>query len=62
MITDQTTVASKFINYFVNIAKNLLKNIGESNKKFQDFLKNPSDNRFFINETDPIEVSHLLDK
>ena len=62
MITDQTTVASKFINYFVNIAKNLLKNIGESNKKFQDFLKNPNDNRFFINETDPIEVSHLLDK
>ena len=61
MITDQTTVASKFINYFVNIAKNLLKNIGESNKKFQDFLKNPNDNRFFINETGPIEVSHLLD-
>ena len=62
MITDQTTVASKFINYFVNIAKNLLKNIGESNKKFQDFLKNPNDNRFFINKTDPIEVTHLLDK
>ena len=35
------TVASKFNNYFVNAVKNLLKDIGQSNNKFQDFLKNP---------------------
>ena len=28
------TVASKFNNYFVNAAKNLLKDIGQSNNKF----------------------------
>ena len=55
MITDQKTVASKFNNYFVNIAKNILKDIGESNNKFQDYLKYPI-------ETDPMEVSDLLEK
>ena len=55
-------MASKFNNYFVNIAKNFLKDIGESNKKFQDYLKNPNEHNFFINETDPVEVSDLLEK
>ena len=36
MITDQKTVASKFKNYFVKIAKNLLKGLGELNNKFQN--------------------------
>ena len=62
MIADQKTVASKFKNYFANVAKNLLKDIGESNNKFQDFLKNPNEHSFSINETDPIEVYDLLDK
>ena len=60
MITDQKTMASKFQNYFVNVAKNLLANIGESNNKFQAFLKNSNIHNLFINETD--HVSHLLDK
>ena len=62
MITDQETVASKFNNYFVNVAENLLKHIGESNDKFHDFLKNPDGQSFFINETDPVGVFDLLDK
>ena len=62
MITDQKAVANKFSNCFVNIAKNLLKDIGESNNKFKDYLKNPNEHSFFINETDPIEVSDLLEK
>ena len=35
MITDQKTVASKFNNYLVNIAKNLLKDIGERIANFR---------------------------
>ena len=38
-------------NYFVNVAKNLLKDIGVSNSKSQDFLKNPNEHSFFISET-----------
>ena len=55
-------MANKFNNYTVNVAKNLLKYIGKSNSKFPDFLKNPNEHSFFINETDPIEVSDLLHK
>ena len=47
MITDQKTVANKFNNHFVNVAKNLLKDIGESNNKFQDFLKNSNKQSFY---------------
>ena len=50
MITDQKTVANKFNNHFVNVAKNLLKDIGESNNKFQDFLKNSNKHSLFISE------------
>ena len=46
MITDQKTVANKFNNYTVNVAKNLLKYIGKSNNKFPDFLKNPNEHSF----------------
>ena len=60
MITDQKTVASKFNNYFVNVAKNLIKDIRKSNNKFQDYLKIQTSTVFFINKTDPIEVSDLL--
>ena len=62
MITDQKTVASKFNNYFVYVTKNLFKDIGEQNNKFQDYLKNPNEHSFFINETDPTEESDLLEK
>ena len=64
MVTAQPkeTVASKFKNYFVNVAKNLLKDIADLNKKLQDFLNNANKHNFFINETDLIEVPDLLGK
>ena len=64
MVTAQPkeTVASKFKNYFVNVAKHLLKDIADLNKKLQDFLNNANKHSFFINEADLIEVSDLLDK
>ena len=34
-------ISSKFNNYFVNVAQNLLRELGEANNKFQDFLKDP---------------------
>ena len=47
MITAHKTVASKFNNYFANVAKNLLKDIAESNKALGDFLNNPDKHSFF---------------
>ena len=53
-------MASKLNNYFLNVAKNLLKDTGESHNEF--LLKIQMSTIFFINETDPIEASDLLDK
>ena len=43
-----------------NNAKNLLKNMGETNNKFQDYLKNPNKHNLFMKETDAKEVNKCL--
>ena len=44
---------------FSYTAKTLMENIGKSNNNFQDFLKNPNEYSFFINESIPEEIMHL---
>ena len=39
---NQKVVSNKFNNYFVNVAQNLLRELGEPNNKFQDYLKDPN--------------------
>ena len=60
LVTDAKVVANKFNNYFVNDAKNLLKDMGESNNQYQDYLKNPSEHSFFLKEIETIETLKLL--
>ena len=59
MICNQKVVSNKFNNYFVNVAHNLLRELGEPNNKFQDYLKDPNTYSFF-KETTPAEVQQLL--
>ena len=61
IITDQEIVAKKFNSYFVNFAHNLLKGLGETNYKFQDYVKNPNENSLFFKKIDPGEVKKLLE-
>ena len=42
------------------MAQNLLKNLSETNNKFQDYLKNPNEHIMFLKETDPDEVYKIL--
>ena len=43
IICNQKVVSNKFNNYFVNVAhNNLLRELGEPNNKFQDYLKDPN--------------------
>ena len=49
-ISDQKLVANKFNTYFTNIAQNLLKDLGKTNNKYQDYLKNPSEHSFLPKE------------
>ena len=59
-ICNQKGVSNKFNNYFVNVAHNLLRELGEPNNKFQDYLKDPNTHSFFLKETTPAEVQKLL--
>ena len=36
IICNQKVVSNKFNNYFINVAQNLLRELGEPNNKFQD--------------------------
>ena len=42
-ISDQKLVGNKFNTYFTNVTQNLLKDLGKTNNKYQDYLKNPSE-------------------
>ena len=42
-ISDQKLAGNKFNTYFSNVAQNLLKDLGKTNNKYQDYLKNPSE-------------------
>ena len=58
--TDQTKVANSFNKYFVNVAKNLLRDIGNPSTKPQDYLKNPNKHSIFLKEVDQGELSVIL--
>ena len=60
MITNQKTISNRFNNYYINVAQNLIKEMGESNTEFQDYLKNPNEHSFFLNETTPDEIDKHL--
>ena len=60
IICNQKIVSNKFNNYFVNVAHNLLRELGEPSNKFQDYLKDPNTHSFFLKEAAPAEVQKLL--
>ena len=59
-IPNHKTNTEKSNDYFTNNAKNLLKNMGEANNKFQDYLKNPNKHNLFMKETDAEEANKYL--
>ena len=55
--SNNMSVAIDFNNYFINVAQNLLKDLGDTNNQFQDYLKNEHN---FLKETEPQEVFKIL--
>lgn len=49
-------VSNKFNNYFVTVAQNLLWELGESNDKFQDYIKDINAHSFSLKKTALTEV------
>ena len=60
ILTDQKTVANRFNKFYSNVADNLLKKLGESPTKYQDYLHNPNEHSIFFTETDPGEVAKII--
>ena len=60
IICNQKVISSKFNNYFVNVAHNLLRELGGPSNKFQGYLKDPNTHSFFVMETTSAEVQILL--
>ena len=56
VITDQKRVANSFNHFYTNVADNLLMKIGNTTTKYQDYLKNPNEHSFYMNEVDFGEV------
>ena len=61
-INYQKLVVNKFNTYFTDITRNLLNNLGKTNNKHQDCLKNPSEHSFFLSEVTPDEIFQLIQK
>ena len=62
IITDQKQVANRFNKFYTTVANNLLKDLGKSPTKFQDYLWNPNEHSIFFAETDPGEISNIISK
>ena len=60
IITNQKTISNRFNNYYINVAQNLIQEMGELNTEFQDYLKNPNKHCFFLNKTTPDEIDKYL--
>ena len=60
VITDQKRVANSFNHFYTNVADNLLLKIGNTTTKYQDYLKNPNEHSFYMNEVDFGEVYKIL--
>ena len=56
IITDPKQVANQFNNYFVTVAEKLTEKIGQTNNKYQDYLKNPNEHSMHRTEIESDEI------
>ena len=55
-------MANQFNNYLVTIAEKLTKKTGETNNKYQDYLKNPNEQSMYLTVIQPDEIKTQLKK
>ena len=56
IVTDSKVIANEFNNFFNSIASNIDSKIIQTKTNFQDTLKNPNENSFFIYPTTKEEI------
>ncbi len=60
MVNNQKTVANHFNQFFTGVAQNLVNRLGNTSKKFTDYLPNRQSNSLFINPVSEFEVSDQI--
>ena len=55
-------MANTFNRYFINVADNLTKKVGNTDADIYDYLKDPTTNSYFISPTAREEVLDILNK
>jgi hypothetical protein len=60
IITDKTTIANSFNDYFINIGNNLTRNICESNHDPLTYMSGSNPNSLFISEVQQHEVRKII--
>ena len=56
IVTDSKVIANKFNNFFNSIASNIDSKVIQTKTDFQDTLKYPNENSFFIHPTTKDEI------
>ena len=59
-ISDPKIIADSFNEYFSNVGKKIQSKIPVTNLKYDEYLDNPNPNSFFIQPTDPEEISSII--
>ena len=59
IITNKVQISNIFNNYFATTAEKTKENINPSNKHFSDFLKNRTQNSFFLSPTNKSEIQNI---
>ena len=60
MVTDPKLVANQFNNYFVTVAENLVKNLCETERNFQDYLYTPNEYSIFLKGVELEEIKEQI--
>ena len=60
IVNNQKTVANHFNEFFTGVAQNLVNKLGNTTRKFADYLPNRQSNSLFINPVSEFEVSDQI--
>ena len=61
-ISDKSTIANSFKDFFSNIGKITSNNIAKANTKFSDYLNNPIPNSIFLEPVEASQINEIVNK
>ena len=62
IISDPFEVGNEFNTFYTTVAQKLVDKMKQPKNKYTDYLKNPTNNSFYLNPTAPNEIEQLIHK